>query len=119
AQLVAEAVDDLIRLVVAQQPVVNEDAGQTLADGAVNEHRGDSRIDPAREAAHDLPTADLGGDSLRRFFDERGDRPVARAAADAVRQVAETGQALIGVRNLRMKQQRVEITIERIHRAYR
>ena len=39
--LLAEALDDLVRLVVAQQPVVHEDARQPIADRAMNEHRGD------------------------------------------------------------------------------
>jgi hypothetical protein len=41
-QLVAEALVDLLRLVVAQQPVVHEDARQAAANGAMNEHGGDS-----------------------------------------------------------------------------
>ena len=45
---------DLVGLVVAQQAVVHEDAGQPVADGPVDQHRGDGRIDAARQAADDL-----------------------------------------------------------------
>ena len=77
-QLLAEALLDLVGLVVAQQPVVDEDARQPVADGAVDQHRRDGRIDAARQAADDLagvPTC--APDPLGRFLDERRDRPVA------------------------------------------
>ena len=46
-QLLGEALADLVGLVVAQQAVVDEDARQPVADGAVDEHRGDRRVDAA------------------------------------------------------------------------
>ena len=49
--------------VLAQQAVVDEDAGQLVADGAVDERRGDARIDAARQAEDDLLVADLRADA--------------------------------------------------------
>ena len=115
-QLLAEALLDLIRLVVAQQPVVHEDARQPIADGPVNQHRGDGGIDAARQPAHDLARPDLLPDALGRLLDERGDRPVARAAADVVGEVPQDLGAVIGVHDFGMEQQRVELTLRRLHR---
>ena len=84
-----EALVDLVRFVVAQQPVVDEDAGQPVADGAVNQHRRDRRIDAARQAAHDLAVADLraGCASVASSMNEAIVQSP-RAAADAVGEVA-------------------------------
>ena len=40
-QLVAKPLLNLVGLVVTQQSVVDEDAGQTVTDGAMNQHRRD------------------------------------------------------------------------------
>ena len=56
-QLLAEPLLNLVRLVVAQQPVVDEDAGEPVADRAMDQHRRDGRIDAARQPAHDLAAA--------------------------------------------------------------
>ena len=98
-----------LRFVVAQQPVVDEDARQPIADGAMDQHRGHRGIDAAGEAADDLARRpDLLADPRRRFFDERGDRPVAAAAADVVGEVPQDLEAVIGVHDLGMEQQRIE-----------
>ena len=46
-EVVAERGDDLLALVLAHQAVVDEDAGQLVADRAVHEQRGDARVDAA------------------------------------------------------------------------
>ena len=76
-QLLAEALLDLVGLVVAQQPVVDEDAGQPIADRAVDQHRRDRRVDAARQPADHLARRRPAPDALGRLFDERGNRPVA------------------------------------------
>ena len=114
-QLVAEPLPDLVRLVVAQQPVVHEDAGQPIADRAMDQHRRDRGIDAARQSAHDLARPDLLPNPLGRLLDERGDRPVARAAADAVGEVPQDLEAVVGVRHFGMEQQRVQLPVRRLH----
>ena len=43
----AEEIDHLARLVLAQQTVIDEDAGELIADRLVDEERRDGRIDAA------------------------------------------------------------------------
>ena len=51
---VAERRDDLVALVLAHQAVVDEDAGQLVADRLVDEQRRHARVDAAGEPADDL-----------------------------------------------------------------
>src|SRR3546814_11389484 len=67
--------------------VVDEDAGQLLADRFVDQHRGDRAVDAARQAAQHALAADLRanlGDLCRAEF---GHRPFASAAADAADEI--------------------------------
>ena len=57
--VVAEQGDDLPGLVLPQQAVVDEDAGQLLADRLVDQHRRHRGVDPAGEPADHLAVADL------------------------------------------------------------
>ena len=50
-EALAERRDDLLGLALPQQPVVDEDAREPVAEGRVAEDGGDGRVDPAREAA--------------------------------------------------------------------
>ena len=77
-EVVAEGGDDLLALVLAHQPVVDEHAGQLVADRAVHEQRGDRRVDPAGEPADHAPVADLGADRGDLLVDDRGGAPGAR-----------------------------------------
>ena len=65
AELLAERLDHLLGLVLAHQPVVDEDAGELVADRAVDERRGGRRVDPAGEPADHAGVADLGADRAR------------------------------------------------------
>jgi hypothetical protein len=53
--------------VQAQQAVVDEDAGQLVADGAVDQRRGHAGVDAARQAQDDLFVAHLLADARHRF----------------------------------------------------
>ena len=50
----------------AQQAVVDEDAGELVADRLVQQRGRDGRIDAAAQAEHDLLIADLLADARRR-----------------------------------------------------
>ncbi len=50
-EVVAEGALHLLGLALPQESVVHEDAGQPIADGAVDEHRGHGGVHAAREAA--------------------------------------------------------------------
>ena len=99
---------DLRGLVEPQHAVVDEDARQPVADGAVDEQRRDRRVDAAAQRADHAAVADLRADPRRRLLDERRHRPVAGAAADVVREVPEDLEAALGVHDLGVEQQRVE-----------
>ena len=107
---------DLRRFVLAHHAVVDEDARQAIADRAVNDHRRDRGIDAAAQSADHPAVADLCPNPRRRLLHERRHRPVARAAADVEGEVAEDVEAVIGVRDFGMEQQRVEPPIGRRHR---
>ena len=71
--VVAEQPHDLVALAGAHQAVVDEDAGELVADRLVDQHRRDRGIDAAGEAADHARLADLGADRLARLA--RGRRP--------------------------------------------
>ena len=110
------AFPDLRRLVQPQDAVVHEDAGQFVADGAMQNQGGHGRVDAAAQRADDAAIADGGADLRRRLVDERRHRPVAGAAADPVREVAQDLEAALGVDNFRMKQNRVQRAARIRHR---
>ena len=56
---VPEQSDDLIGLGLAHQAVIDEHAGELVADGLVDQHRRDRRIDAARQPADHPPGPDL------------------------------------------------------------
>ena len=75
--MVAEHRDDLVGLVETQQAVVDENAGQLLADRLVQQRRGDRAVDAARKRADHLGRADLLADLAYRFLAVGIHRPVA------------------------------------------
>ena len=103
-----EAAADLLGLVQPHHAVVDEDARQPIADGAMDQQRRDRRIDAAAQPADDRALPHLRANPFGRFLDERRHRPVAGAAADVEREVAQDVEPAVGVRDLGMKQERVE-----------
>ena len=85
----AEQADDLFGLGLAHQALVDEHAGELVADRLVQQHGGDGAIDAAREAADHPSLADLLADLLDRLVAIGRHRPVARAAADVAHEVRE------------------------------
>ncbi len=87
--MAAKELDNLPRLALAQQPVIDEDAGELVADRLMDEERGDGRIDPAREPANHLPIAYLRADAGDRAVAEMGHGPVAGATGDGADEIGE------------------------------
>ena len=83
--------------------MVDEHAGELLANGAVDERGGDAGIDAAGQAEDDFFVADLFADAGDGFFEVVGHRPVVPAAADFVHKAREDGFALQGVGDFGMK----------------
>ncbi len=103
-----EPLADLGGFVEAQHAVVDEDAGEAVADRLGNQQRRHGRVDAAAQAAHDAAVADLFADAGDRLFHEFAHGPVARAAAHRERKVTDDLEAAVGVDHLGVEQQGVE-----------
>ena len=88
-EVAAEGLDDLLRLAFAQEPVVDEDAGELAADRLVYEQRRDRGVDAARERAEDALRADRSSDAGDLLLDDRGGRPCRRRGGHLVQEVLE------------------------------
>lgn len=82
AEVVAEHFHHLLGFVQAQQAVVDKHAGQALADGAVQQHRGDGGVNAAGQAEDHVVFTHLLADALDRIFDNGGRRPQGFTLAD-------------------------------------
>ena len=92
---VAEQRDHLAAFAQPQQAVVDEHAGEPLADRLVDQHRRDRGIDAAGEAAdHPALRPDLAADLLDRLVLEGAHGPVAGAAGDVAHEVAQQRRAM-------------------------
>jgi len=87
--VVAEQGHHLLGLVVAQQAGVDEDAGQLIANGLMDEDSGDGGVHPAGQAADHPALTHLGADLGDHLLTERGHGPVAGQACDLVGEVAQ------------------------------
>ncbi len=106
-EMPAEQADHLVRLALPHQAVVDEDAGQLVADRLVDQHRRDRRIDPAGEAADDATPADLSADPPNLLLAEGGHRPVALEAGDLVQEVGDQSRSIRRMDDLGMEHGRV------------
>ena len=88
-EVAAERLDHLLGLVRAQQAVVDEDAGELVADRLVHEQRRDRRVDAAGEPADHALRADLRPDPLDLLLDHRRRGPRGRRAGDVVEEVLQ------------------------------
>ena len=104
-----ERLDHLLGLVLAQQPVVDEDARELVADRLVHEQRGDGGVDPAREPADHPLAADLRADALDLLLDDGGRRPRGRRAGDVVEEPLQDLLAVRRVHDLGVELDAVEL----------
>ncbi len=81
-QLAHKHVHHQVAFVQAQQAVVDKDAGELIANGAVNQRCRHRRINPAREAQNDILSPDLLADFLHRLGNVIAHHPVGRGLAD-------------------------------------
>ena len=87
-------------LVQPQQAVVDEHAGQLVADRAVDQRRGHARIDTARQAEDHLLVADLLADARHRLVDVVAHHPVGLRLRDPEHEAVQQLAALGGVCDL-------------------
>ena len=83
--------------------MVDEHAGELLADRLVDQHGGDRAIDAAGQPADHAALADLGADLLDRLLLEGAHGPVALAAGDLAHEVAQQRRAVGGVHDLEVE----------------
>ena len=88
-EVVAERLDHLLGLVLAQEAVVDEHAGELVADRLVDEERRDRGVDASGQPADDPLGADLGADPLDLLLDHGGGRPRRRRAGDVVEEALQ------------------------------
>ena len=105
----AEQRHHILGLAEPQQPVIDEHARELLADGLMNENRGDGGIDAAGQPADHPALADLAADLLDGLVFERAHRPVAGAARDLAHEIAQDGGAVRRVHDLEMELRGVEL----------
>jgi hypothetical protein len=87
--VVAEQRDDLFGLAQTHQAMVDEDAGELVADRLVDQHGGHGGVDATRKAADHARVAHLGADFGDLGLAEFGHRPVAGAAADVTHEIGD------------------------------
>ena len=118
-EVAAEGLDHLRGLVLAEQAVVDEDAGELVADRLVDEQRGDGAVDAAGEAAEHALAADARADPLDLLLDHGGGRPGGRGVGDAVEEVLQHLLAVRGVHDLGVELDAVEAADRVLERADR
>ncbi|MDT4821147.1 hypothetical protein FQZ97_543100 [compost metagenome] len=111
AHVLGEGLHNLLAFIQAQQAVVDEHAGELVADGLVDQRGGNRRIDAARQAQDHLFVADLFADARDGFGHVVGHVPVAFAAADFVHEAGQHGLALDGVRDFGVELHGVELAV--------
>ena len=108
-QLAGEHVHHHVALVQPQQAVVDEHAGQLVADGAVDQRRRHTGIDPARQAQDHLLIAHLGADGLHGLGDVVAHHPVGLRLADLQHEALQDRPALHRVRDFGVELHGVEV----------
>ena len=102
-----EQVDDGLGLVEPQQAVIDEHAGELVADRLVDQHGRDRGVDAAGEAADHPALADLRADLLDRLLAEGAHGPVAGEARDLAHEIAQQFRAVGRVHHLGVEHQPV------------
>ena len=111
-----EGFDDMLGLVLAEEPVVDEHARELVADRLVHEERSDRRVDAAGERAQDPLRADGRTDPLDLLLDHRGWRPGRRSTGDLVQEVLEDRLPVGRVHHLGMELDAVDAALPILER---
>ena len=114
-ELLGEHLLDLFGLVLAQQAVVHEHAGQLAADGLRAERRHHGRVDAARKAQDDAVFAHLRANRGDGVLDDGVHGPVLLEAADTEQEVLQQVVTVRGVAHLRMELRGVQLALGALH----
>ena len=88
--------------------MIDEDAGELVADRLVDQHRRDRGIDAAGQPADHLAAANLRADRLDGALAVGGHRPASGTAADIQREAGQQCAALLGMNDLGMELHAIE-----------
>ncbi len=88
--------------------MIDEDAGELIADRFMDQHRGDGGIDTARQPANHPALADLLADFFNGLVLERAHGPVAGAARDFAHEIAQDAGAVRRMHDFEMKLRGIE-----------
>ena len=91
--------------------MIDEHAGELVADRLVDQHRRDRAVDAAGQPADHPAPADLLADVLDRLVLEGAHRPVAAALRDLAHEIAEQRRALRRVHHFEMELRGVELAL--------
>src|SRR5690606_33902557 len=101
--MISEGLLYLLPLPFPEYAVVDEDAGQLIADGPMQEYGGHGGTHASGKPENDVVLTDGLANLPLLLVDERGGRPVAATSADVEHEVLQHQPARIGVHNLGMK----------------
>ena len=99
---------DDIGFLGAQHAVVDEDAGELLADGLVNQSRSNAGVNAATKAKDHLVLADLLADFFHGLINVVAHCPFAATATNLVNEIGNDGLSLGGVNDLGVELQSVK-----------
>ena len=102
-----------------KQTVVDEHAGQLIADRMVHQSGGYRRVDPSRQSANDLLRPHLAADSVHRLLDDRMVRPIGQDLADVEKETFHDLGPARRVRHLGVELHSVAAPLTMLHRRYR
>ncbi|MNN08968.1 hypothetical protein D3C81_1218370 [compost metagenome] len=103
AHVLLEHGHHLVAFVQAQQAVVDEHAGQLVADGLVQQRGNYRGVNTAGQAEQDVVGADLGANLGDGVFSNLRRRPQGFAAADVEDEARQDATALLGVGHFRVE----------------
>ena len=106
--MAAKQRDDLLRLALPQHTVIDEYAGEPVADRLVDQERRDGGVDAAGERAEHAALPDLRADRFHRLGAEGVHRPIAFEPRDLVDEIGDELRPLGRVVHLGMELQAVE-----------
>ena len=107
----AKQFDHGLAFVQAQQPVIDEDAGELVADRFVDQHGGNRAVDATGQPANYPALADLLADLLDRLVLVGAHGPVAAALRDLANEIAQKLRPLRRVHHLKMELRGVELPL--------
>ena len=117
-ELLREHVLNFFGLVLAQQPVVDEHAGQLLTDSLCAQRGHHGGVHAARKAQDHAIASHLLADGRHGIVDDGVHRPAGLKAADAEQEVPQQLVAVRRVAHLGMELRRVQPALRALHRGH-